>query len=570
MWITSSSWGVISALLCLCFVGVLGDTILYTNSPRHLVTSENYTSYKLAVPGADPITIIEATQGPPNADRDRSAAPGSLNDMRRQNWVQDEEFLFRRKNTEGHFGKSEDHVDNSKPRTTVYSPDLLKKFLNDYAAKVKKSTPEPLLKKEKLQEILLFDDDNEEANFPLNSQPEEKYNHHQYNHQQQQQDWNQKNKYDDRRYDRPNSGWVTMDVIPWSSSKVSKWQGHVTRIPNRPQHDHNRPQHDHNRPDYVSMEDFDDRYSNTQNNYQNTRPHSNRPSYNQDEFDEVDRFSSPSGSHYHHHSNKNKFQQNNKPYYDYQGSSSNNHYQHSTPDKNKDIYRPWGGDIITDNKAPEFPDHHQTTYPNKNRRPGGSSSYENYSGEYRPYESSTRPTASPDSGNGEWILVSTTKGYHKPRHGQRAVALKPQSFTSHKTVQLSVTAQKPHQSTFSFDSDANQQQQHEDQSGEATMHSSASNRPPVKKTSVAQKQQKKVVKKVMNVKSPGVDSSAVLAAVGAGMVPATVAMLMPMIAGRRKKRDLSAAVQGMPRNVTHFPDLDYEETLPRILQQHVR
>lgn len=103
---------------------------------------------------------------------------------------------------------------------------------------------------------------------------------------------------------------------------------------------------------------------------------------------------------------------------------------------------------------------------------------------------------------------------------------------------------------------------------------------PVKKLSTVhdqqsqKKQQKKVAKKVMSV-GGGVDSSAVLAAVGAGMVPATVAMLMPMIAGRRKKRDLSATPmtlrQGRTRNVTHFPDLDYEETLQRILfQKHVR
>lgn len=555
--------GIISSgsyvLLCLQVAVIAGDTILYTNSPRHLITSENYTSYKLAVPGANPITIIEATQGPPpNADADPSArSPGLINEMRKQNWIRDEEFLFRRKQD------SEDK-EHERTRTTVYSPDLLKKFLTDYADKVKKpsdSAAASTEKKEKLQEILLFDDD-EEDNFPLNSQPEEKYGHQQWG-----QSNNKKHKYDtDQRYDRPNSGWVTMDVIPWSSSKVSKWQGHVQKLPSRPQTDYSRP-------DYVSVEDFDDdRY--------NSHYRPSRPSYG--DYDEVDRFSSSSSA-----GGYNKFNKyhDKKPYYDYQTSASNQnnnyHQQHhhttspgeNTP--NKDIYRPWRGDIITDNRAPDFPDHHHSSaYPNKKRRPASPSSpYDNHSGEshsynYNSHHPHTRPTDSPDSGNGEWILVSTTKGYHFPRHGQRAIAMKPPSFAGHKSVQLSVT--NPKGSTFSFDSDQHSQQHllyGGDQSGEQSMHSTTGTAaPPVKKTTTTV-QKKKVVKKVFPVKSPGVDGSAVLAAVGAGMVPATVAMLMPMLAGRRRrKRDLFAT-----RNVTHFPDLDYEETLPRIiLHQHVR
>ena len=156
--------------------------------------------------------------------------------------------------------------------------------------------------------------------------------------------------------------------------------------------------------------------------------------------------------------------------------------------------------------------------------------------------------------------------------------MKPQSLNSHKTVQLSVTSGKPHASAFSFDSQDNHNKA-EDQSGqESSIHVASTASEPVKTAplppknppSVPKQQQKKVVKKVMNVKGPGVvDSSAVLAAVGAGMVPATVAMLMPMIAGRRKKRDLFATA-GRARNVTQFPDLDYEATLPRSLQKHVR
>lgn len=536
---------VISVVLLLMNL-VLSDTVFYTNSPRHLVTSENYTSYKLAVPGADPITIIEATQGTPRDDTGE-AVPGSLSEIRRQ--VKDEEFLFHRKNYRDGHGGGNSETDQNKPRTTVYSPDLLRKFLDDYAAKVRKSTTE---KKEKLQEILLFDDDNEEQNFPLNSRPEEKYGSH---------DWNQKNKYPpDRRYDRPNSGWVTMDVIPWSSSKVSKWQGHVQKLPSRPIPD------DHSRPDYVSMEDFDDRFSGQSYSGHNYRPH--RPSHHDNDFDDVDRFSNHHHHQHQHHShNKHKFPENRPPYYNYQGSSSNQHNNfQSSNDRIKDVYRPWRGDLITDNRAPDFPDH-EPSYQNANRRPSGGSIYDNYSGEYRPYDNPKggRPTASPESGNGEWILVSTTKGYHRPRHGQRAVSVTPQSFTSHKTVQLNVKTDKEKPSTFSFDTHRDDQN-YSDQSGEASLHSPVT-QASVRKPPTTSKQPKKVLKKVMNVKTSGMDSSAVLAAVGAGMVPATVAMLMPMIAGRRKKRDLSTVALGMPRNVTHFPDLDYEETLPRILQR---
>lgn len=517
MWITSSfvTW----CLLLFSAADVCADTVFYTNSPQHLVKPENYTSYKLAVPGSNqPITIIEA-------------ASDSV-----ETKVQDHANIHKRSD------ENKDQLEplSGKSRKTVYSPDLLNKFLVDYAAKVKTPYED---KKGKLQEILLFDDDDED-HFPTNLRPEEKYNNQ------------NKNNYADRRYDRPNTGWVTMDVIPWSSSTVSKWQGHVQRLPNT------RPQGSSNRPDYGSAEENDNRYpSYPSHNY---RPPQRRPS---NDYDEVDRFSAGHKGQQqgYYHNYQNKFHEK-RPYYDYhQGSSQNQNQPH--PDPNKDIYRPWRGDIITDNRDPDFPDHPSSSYPHNKRHPS-------YSEEHYDHYHAGPPTSTPESGNGEWILVSTTKGYHRPRNGQRAVTVKPQSFTSHKSVQLAVTTEKQKPTTFSFDTANHQEPQqqrpsNEDLLGEQSMHSQlvSATKPPAKKTSSVP--QKKVVKKVLNVnKAAGIDSSALLAAVGAGMVPATVAMLMPMIAGKRKKRDLSAVPLRRPRIVTHFSDLDHgDTTMPPFLQK---
>uniref|UniRef100_A0A1B0GL03 Secreted protein n=1 Tax=Lutzomyia longipalpis TaxID=7200 RepID=A0A1B0GL03_LUTLO len=69
-----------------------GETIHYTNSPRHLGISENYTSYKLEVPGSAPITVIEANRGPVGANQ-------GIRGVQQRDWIEKAEILHRRKNS---------------------------------------------------------------------------------------------------------------------------------------------------------------------------------------------------------------------------------------------------------------------------------------------------------------------------------------------------------------------------------------------------------------------------------------------------------------------------------------
>lgn len=562
---------------------VTSDTVHYTNSPRHLVTTQNYTTYKLAVPGSQPITIIEATRGPPREAGD--GAPGSLNEIRRKDWIQDEEVIQKRKNSKAETftgnSRSQSEEGGSKPRTTVYSPDLLKKFLADYADRIRKSNQET---KDRLQEMVLVSggDSGGESDagtdltemdpkyFDSYSPP--KYNGGSNN-------WNSNNddkRYPggqtDNRYDRPGN-WVTMDVIPWSSSKVQKWQGNVQKVTQRPPQSPSFPEY----PRPIYADEFDE--------LEDTRRRPMRPQ-SSSEYDNYD------ANNYNYNGNKpSRFpSEMSKPheghsYYDYNskpgaGSLSKrpttmgsvDSYSGSTKQP-YDFYRPWNSDIITDNRAPDFPVHSQVMTTSTNRRPANNiydrfGSVDRYHQQQQhqhqqhhqqpphPYDSGfTRPETHPESGDGEWVLVSTTKGYHFPRNGQRAIALKPPPFSTHKSVQLTVL---PETSAFSTDSGSNRK-------GLAEALETAK---PAKESV---KKKKKAVNSIIKTTNP--DSSAILAAVGAGMVPATVAMLMPMIAGRRRKRrdvDFAAFVNGReaverPRNVTHFPSIDYEETIPRNL-----
>lgn len=169
-----------------------------------------------------------------------------------------------------------------------------------------------------------------------------------------------------------------------------------------------------------------------------------RPSFQNNQFHSgsSSSYNRPSDSQYSHHSA-------------HHSSSFNSNYDENRPN------RPYQPEIITDNRPSNFPNQHEPPNeygyrpydkPNyeQNRpsfeliRPNG---YESRPGSYdrpsRPqhdyhYSSgpsynyankdSAHPMTYPGSGEGEWVLVSTTKGYQFPkRHGQRAMLFQAQN-----------------------------------------------------------------------------------------------------------------------------------------------
>lgn len=169
-------------VMCSEFSQVMAETTHFTNSPNKLLSSKNFTTYKVEVPGASPITIIEANtplhhsyypqssdeqypqysihkQSAENANYDKSSQSMTITDPNSNSAA-------------AHEDENEESVTNQSPEhgsiKTVYSPELLKKFLQDYADKVKHADEFAQDKLNELnksasqnaEEIVAEDDDN--------------------------------------------------------------------------------------------------------------------------------------------------------------------------------------------------------------------------------------------------------------------------------------------------------------------------------------------------------------------------------------------------------------------------
>uniref|UniRef100_A0A182SHM7 Uncharacterized protein n=1 Tax=Anopheles maculatus TaxID=74869 RepID=A0A182SHM7_9DIPT len=198
-------------------------------------------------------------------------------------------------------------------------------------------------------------------------------------------------------------------------------------------------------------------------------------------------------------------------------------------------------DIITDGRPANFPKFSQD-------RPVQQPSY---GVDNTPQSQRVRPVSYPDRGTGEWVLISTTKGYQYPkrRHGQRAITFSPATSTSHQTVKLTVLPMKnaidmttSHNGLIEVSSSTQTvedavKQQKSKRKGHHPATTAAASSP------VGHKKKKHTASAVSSSsqtfslmrRDATQDSSAVLAAVGAGMVPATMAILAPMVLGRKKK-----------------------------------
>lgn len=297
-----------------------------------------------------------------------------------------------------------------------------------------------------------------------------------------------------------NKGWVSLEPVPWSVSKISKWQ------PNRP----NEKPYDVNK---------------YENPYFNVKPTSASDKYdvyyvNKPEV--VPQYPKPSAIY------------GQKVHLDYR-KPANGFYKH---EHDEDCKHNDNSDIITDGLPPNFPSAYQ---PETIKRRGAAETY---------------PESHPFNGDGEWVLLSTTKGYKYPKPRQRSIDInEANSIGTHRGVRLTVlpplkgskvNMTTSHGGLLQVDGTFETVEQSRNKLLKKQKVKRQQQRPPTKRRKP--KPQKNVAKpsKVISPtvatvprRTPESDSSAVLAAVGAGMIPATMAMLMPMaMNGRRRRRDV--------------------------------
>ncbi|KAL5277460.1 hypothetical protein ACFFRR_002601 [Megaselia abdita] len=293
---------------------------------------------------------------------------------------------------------------------------------------------------------------------------------------------------------RESEGWVTLEAVPWSKSKVSIW-----KAGSKPNGDHSLESLENESiPSYGLSAHFSQKQP--QKGYLPPKSHTYLSRYPDKVVKEkegiitappIDRF------------------------YEYGSNDrSDSAYSHSLG---------YPGDIM--NK--EF-----QSQPVKHRPPAV--------GNYRDHH---LPSSYPENGNGEWVLVSTTKGYQKNRSSPKKLSLEnsqkentqksPTNYRMHKALKLTVLPPKDksmkmvlsHNGLIEVAESVNPISS--DQNIEAAVLSASKNK---KKKRQTVKQEMKIVKAVpVNVNHSAYDKSTVLAAVTAGMVPASMAMMVPLL-----------------------------------------
>lgn len=317
--------------------------------------------------------------------------------------------------------------------------------------------------------------------------------------------------YDDRK------GWVSLEPVPWSVSKISKW------------HSRYKPQESAN---FNSKKPFKQRPPPSTYHYQQNY---HDPALDEDTVG-VD--------------SEDNFYNRPKPKPVISSFSQKLHIKNTISDPD------YSSDIITDGMPANFPDHQYE--PSYNRRQSVTT------------ESSLPPATHPFSGDGEWILLSTTKGYKYPKPKSRERSLDVEADNSigvHRSVRLTVlpplkgskvNMTTSHggllqvESSFQTVEQAAQKVKRQKQKPKPRASTTTTTRRP----KPAPVKRKEATETRVTTRNNAPDTSAVLAAVGAGMIPATMAMLLPMAMGGRKRRQA--------RSVTGRPEV-VEITLPRSL-----
>lgn len=336
--------------------------------------------------------------------------------------------------------------------------------------------------------------------------------------------------FDDRK------GWVSLEPVPWSVAKISKWNSRY------------KPQ-ESAKPTWMDNYGSNNYQSSSSNYNSYKNPYKPRPTNNYYNDQNNYYMEEPSNNGFYDR-NTNVKPSYSSPYYvqklqvqtsmDYPGQM--NKISHKDEEDCAHY-----GDIITDGLPANFPDPPQMLDPNR-----------------RQSNSEPHPASHPFSGEGEWVLLSTTKGYKYPKHRSRERSLNldgdANSIGVHRSVRLTVLPPLK-------DSKVNMTTSHggmlQVESTHHTVEEDRKQQLKKQKQKVKQKpsrrpnrvmrlpnQVKAVTASAVTTRNNAPDSSAVLAAVGAGMIPATMAMLLPMAMSRgsRKRRHVRSATSS-PRNV---------------------
>ncbi|XP_053608335.1 uncharacterized protein LOC128674067 [Plodia interpunctella] len=336
-----------------------------------------------------------------------------------------------------------------------------------------------------------------------------------------------KHPYDDK------DGWVTLEPVAWSTSKISKWKPNVKK--QKPNHWHE----DENR--FPS----DDRFSTNQDsgntyNYPQKRPVMLRPGFlnnklhttpdYEDDIPSKPSWNKPMQTSYTSTWSPDEGRRPHKPNCDSD--------EHSSDDT---VFYGISDSIVTDNRPSHFPYEYEALHQaiqqkRPMRRPtqviyAGSPDLDNDRGSRPPY------------GDGQWVLLSTTKGYRNKKR-QRSLNPPPEeinefgSMTSHQAVALTVLpVDKAHTNMTTSHGGLLEVEKSFQTVEESKRDMDKKHDLDVAATQFRPVKTKVIKRKIASNVSP--DSSTILAAVGAGMVPATMAMVVPMMLGRRRRRDVT-------------------------------
>ncbi|XP_049285768.1 uncharacterized protein LOC125764999 [Anopheles funestus] len=620
-------------VLWLCSYGfgcLKAETIHFTNSPKLIMASKNFTTYEIEVPGSKPITIIEATdpydRGSSNGrpldtfPKEVQLPGGPTTSFRTSTGLS----VSRPANEQSSASSSEQSTGS---RKTLYSPELLNKFLKEYSEKLRNADSAT---RKRLNEITMI---NNSVNRNQNELPgvgsadenqyRNKHPHLDAIQAESQNDTDERLPVDEpktedefvfndtherhvmsglgatsnkRWYQEPalggyqtqpqqthshknhpwniKDGWVSLEAVPWSESKVSKWHasGSMSELNKNSPGKVTAMQHaldkywntgsvaSEETPKYKPVAtsgsigsssyyngNGDDDYGYGALHSDNRAPVNRLPPSSVTPTESLYNRRRPIATLYSDRPDPERGRPTAPPqpqldsWYDQQLHTSNPYdsmkaYHDQGPNPTASISN---RDIITDGRPANFPKFAPD-------RPGQGGGYS--VDDHNPPSERVRPVSYPDRGNGEWVLISTTKGYQYPkrRHGQRAITFSPATSTSHQTVKLTVLPMKnaidmttSHNGLIEVSSST--------QTVEDAVKQQKSKRkgqyPGSTATSLVGQKKKKHSAAVSPAgqtfslmrRDASQDSSAVLAAVGAGMVPATMAILAPMVLGRKKK-----------------------------------
>ncbi|KOB77322.1 putative conserved secreted protein [Operophtera brumata] len=486
---------------------------------------EKIKTYKLDVPGKAPITIIEN-------EEDNRWKDISINPKDNQAEI---------KNLMTHIIHD---LDGDKPR--CYGPSCqegysdegfressegIQEDFEDYMLAAEKLKDYNDYSKDRLQAITALAAKLKKEKLKLNRFPQMQNEDEDDNNDNVMTSWNRlkvkqhKHPYDDK------DGWVSLEPVAWSTSKISKWKPNVKK---------QKPNHWHEDEDGFPNDD-NDRFTSNQGNgnrfsYPQKKPIVTRPTFINNKLHLPQDFESELPS----RPSWTKPQQMNplswspdegrrphKPNCD-----QDDHYS-----DDDSVYYGISDSVVTDPRPANFPYEYEALHQaSGSKRPFKRPTQVVYAGSEYEDDRSSRPPY----GDGQWVLLSTTKGY---RNKKRQRSLNPVSddrsdvstMTSHQAVALTVLpVDSAHTNMTTSHGGMLEVEKSFKTVEESKRDMDKKNDLDVSATHIRPTRNRIVRRKLVSNASP--DSTSLLAAVGAGMVPATMAMVVPMMLGRRRRR----------------------------------